>query len=166
MPKRHGGYKHPLGGLFGGCGGWNFSPGSEGNPAEEPGNPGNLHRHISNSLHKRSKDPKAKPNPPRPLASRRVEVVTQQQTLTSQNLQTNLLGGGFTLPLPPPRPLGSDRRSQSWRNRGPLDPSKSFVKMCLICLWAHLGPIEVAMLTTLAQKNRNVDDYVAKKSSC
>ena len=42
-------------------------------------------------------------SPPRPLASRRVEAVTKQQTLqTSQNLQTNLLGGGFTLPLPPP----------------------------------------------------------------
>ena len=42
-------------------------------------------------------------NPPRPLASRRVDAPTKFQTLqTSQNLQTNLLGGGFTLPLPPP----------------------------------------------------------------
>ena len=35
-----------------------------------------------------------------PLASRHVDAPTKQQTLqTSQNLQTNLLGGGFTLPL-------------------------------------------------------------------
>ena len=34
-------------------------------------------------------------NPPRPLAYRRVGPVTKQQTL-----QPNLLGGGFTLPLP------------------------------------------------------------------
>ena len=48
-------------------------------------------------------------SPPRPLASRRVDPVTEQQTLqTSQNLQTNLLGGGFTLPLPPPRRSGSE----------------------------------------------------------
>ena len=46
-------------------------------------------------------------NPPRPLASRRVDAPTKQQTLqTSQNLQTNLLGGGFTLPLPPPTAPG------------------------------------------------------------
>ena len=46
---------------------------------------------------------KACHNPPRPLASRRVDALTNFQTLqTSQNLQTNLLGGWFTLPLPPP----------------------------------------------------------------
>ena len=111
--------------------------------------------------------------PPRPCASKRVDVVTQQQTLTSQNLQTNLLGGGFTLPLLPPRPLGPDTLSQLWRPRGPLDPSKSFVKMCLICLWAPLGPIKVVMLTTLAQKtiiltilmprSRHLDDFSMKK---
>ena len=43
--------------------------------------------------------------PPRPCASKRVDVVTQQQTFeTSQNLQTNLLGGGFTLPTPSQTP--------------------------------------------------------------
>ena len=90
--------------------------------------------------------------------------MTQQQTLTSQNLQTNLLGGGFTLPLPPPRPLGSDNSSRLWRNRGPLDPSKYAAKMSISCLWAHLGPIKVVMLTTLAQKII-IDDFDAKKAS-
>ena len=113
-------------------------------------------------------------NPPRPPASRRVELLTQQQTLlTSQNLQTNLLGGGFTLPLPPPRPLGSDSRSRLWRARGPLDPSKSFVKMSISCLRPHLAPIKVVMLTLLAQKililtillprSRHLDDFSMKK---
>ena len=92
--------------------------------------------------------------PPRPRASKCVDAVTQQQTLeTSQNLQTNLLGGGITRPLPPPRPLGPDGRSRLWRNRGPLDPSKSLVKISISCLWAHLGPIEVVTLTTLARKS-------------
>ena len=92
--------------------------------------------------------------------------MTQQQTLeTSRNLQTNLLGGGVTLPLPPPRPLGSDTLSQSWRARGPLDPSKCAVKMSISCLWADLGPIKVVMLTTLAQKKHNFDDVDAKKAS-
>ena len=58
----------------------------------------------------------------------------------------------YPLPPPPPRPLGSESCSRLWHTRAPLDPSKSFAKMCLICLWAHLSPIEVAMLTTLAQK--------------
>ena len=57
---------------------------------------------------------------------------------TSQNLQTNLLGGRFTLPLPPHRPLGSECCSRPWRTRGPLDPSKSFAKMCIICVWTRL----------------------------
>ena len=36
-------------------------------------------------------------HPPRPLASRRVDAPTKIQTLqTSQNVQTKLLGGGFT----------------------------------------------------------------------
>ena len=37
------------------------------------------------------------------------------------------------------------------------------VKVCLICLWAHLDPINVVMLTTLVRKN--VDDFVANKPS-
>ena len=48
------------------------------------------------------------PNPPNP-----------------QNLQTDLLGGGFTLPLPPPNRFFMAGRWRSWRTRGPLDPSKS-----------------------------------------
>ena len=88
---------------------------------------------------------------------------TIQQTLqTSQNLQTNLLGGGFTLPLPPPRPLGSECCSQSWRTRGPLGQAKSLGKMCISCLWTRLGPIKVVMLTTLGQTTRHVDDILAK----
>ena len=68
-------------------------------------------------------------NPPRPLASRRVEFLTQQQTLqTSQNLQTNLLGGGFTLPLLPPNRSGLLSRSFSESPRGYLDPSKNATK--------------------------------------
>ena len=60
-------------------------------------------------------------NPPRPLASRRVEALNQHQTLqTSQNLQTNLLGGGFTLPLPPPKRSGSLAFSPGWRPQAPL----------------------------------------------
>ena len=33
-----------------------------------------------------------------------------------------------------------------------LWPSKYAVEMSISCLWAHLGPIKVVMLTTLAQK--------------
>ena len=85
------------------------------------------------------------PNPPRPRACKRVDVVTQQQTLqTSQNLQTNLLGGGFTLPLPPPRPLGSDNLSRLWRLRGPLDPStktyKNPYKINIFAFWPQQAP--------------------------
>ena len=76
-----------------------------------------------------------KPSPPRPLASRRVDALTEQQTLqTSQNLQTNLLGGGFTLPLPPPRRSGPLRCSFSWRPRAPLGQAKNVGKMCICCL--------------------------------
>ena len=68
---------------------------------------------------------------------------------------------------------GSLGCSPGWRPQAPLNTSESFVKICLICLWAHLSPIEVAMLTTLAQKNgmlmimlrksRHVDDIWRKK---
>ena len=69
------------------------------------------------------------------------------------------------LPLPPPYRSDSLACSFVWCRRAPLDPSKSFVKMCLICFWAHLGPIKVVMLTTSAQKQHNIDDIVPKKSS-
>ena len=77
---------------------------------------------------------------PRPLASRQVEAVTRIQTLqTSQNLQTNLLGGGFTLPLPPPYRLGLLSFSFSWRALAALDPSKSNGKTNEISTFSILG---------------------------
>ena len=92
-------------------------------------------------------------NPPRPLASRRVEALTQQPTFqTSKISKTSPQGGGFPLPLPPPRPLGPDRCSRLWCARPPLDHLKSSVKMSISCLWADLDPIKVVMLTTSAQK--------------
>ena len=79
-------------------------------------------------------------NPPRPLASKRVDPVTKQRTLqTSQNLKTSPQGGGFTLPLPPPRRSGPLRRSFSWITRALLDPSKCVIKMCIFCLWTRFG---------------------------
>ena len=92
-------------------------------------------------------------NPPRPCASKRVDAATKQ---TSQNLQTNLLRGKFTLPLPPPRPLGSDSRSRLWRTRGPLEPSKCFDGPIL-------GPIKAVMLTPLPQKNIILTMLMPKK---
>ena len=59
------------------------------------------------------------------MACRGTHQATTLQT--SQNLQTNLLGGGFTLPLPPPRRSGSLR----WKvgcAPGPLKPSKPLNK--------------------------------------
>ena len=54
-----------------------------------------------------------------------------------------------------------------------LWPSKYAVEMSISCLWAHLGPIKVVMLTTLAQKiiiltilmpkRRHLDDFSMKK---
>ena len=84
-------------------------------------------------------------NPPRPLASRRVEVWTKQQTLqTSQNLQTILLGGGFTLRLPPPRRYGSPGRFFSELPRGTLDPSKSSSKTNAFLICSLFGPTKPA----------------------
>ena len=78
-------------------------------------------------------------NPPRPCASRLVKAFTEFQTLqTSQNLQTKLLGGGFTLPLPPPNRSGSLRCSFGWHRRAHLGQAKSFAKVCISCLRAFL----------------------------
>ena len=63
-------------------------------------------------------------NPPRPLASRRVEAVTLKPSKPPKP-QTSPQGGGFTLPLPPPRRYFSARSLHSWGPPGPLDPSKS-----------------------------------------
>ena len=74
---------------------------------------------------------------PRPCASRRVEALTATTLQTSQNLQTKLLGGGFTLPLPPP----TGRGRSAVRFPGVVGPSltKSFAKMNIFCFWTRLG---------------------------
>ena len=56
------------------------------------------------------------------MACRCIHQATTLQT--SQNLQTNLLGGGFTLPLPPPGRSGPLRLWSSWNALPPSDPFK------------------------------------------
>ena len=113
--------------------------------------------------------------PPRPCASRRVEAPTKQQTLQTLKPPNKPQGGGFTLPLPPPRRQQPPSTSYSQNTFGALDTSKSVVKMSISCLWAHLGPIKVVMLTTLAQKSiiltilmprsRHLDDFSMKRGA-
>ena len=82
-------------------------------------------------------------NPPRPLASRRVDALNQATNPPNlQNLQTNLLGGGFTLPLPPPRRYLLLRCWRPWRPHGPLDPSKSNGKTNEKPTFSLFGPIK------------------------
>ena len=113
-------------------------------------------------------------NPPRPLASRHVDAPNQATNPPNlQNLKTSPQGGGFTLPLPPPWRSFSATCWHSWNPFRSLDTLKSFVKMSISCLWAHLGPIKVVMLTTLAQKiiiltilmpkKLHLDDFSIKK---
>ena len=80
-------------------------------------------------------------HPPWPLASRRVDASNQHQTLqTSQNLQTNLLGGGFTLPLPPPRRSGPASCSFSENALCFFNPFKNALKTNRFLTFPVFGP--------------------------
>ena len=61
-------------------------------------------------------------NPPRPLASRRVDPLNQFQTLQSSQTSKQAPGGGFTLPLPPPNRPGSLGQSSSVECSCPFRP--------------------------------------------
>ena len=107
-----------------------------------------------------------KQNPPRPLASRRVEASKQHQTLqTSQNLKQAHKGEG----LPSPYPLPDGPARILVRTLGVLRPvlaSKKRRRNVYFLFMDPFGSDQSRHADDFGAKEHNFDDLDAKKSSC
>ena len=87
---------------------------------------------------------------------------THQTLQTFQNLQTNLLGGGFTLPLHPPTASARRVANFSWRPRGALDPSKKHTKTRIKSTFSLFGPNRPPHVPIICPKWSQSDPKVVK----